>query len=261
MLACGYIIVGRLSDLCGRRYFFAGGNCLGLIGAIVCSRATSIPNLIGGNVLLGLAASVQTSIPFVMGELIPMKHRFIATGLLYFFAIPCAVFGPAISYGFVAHTAAGWRWVYYFLIITNACATTCWIIFYHPPTYVMIARKSRWQMIKDFDYIGFVLLVGGLLVFLMGLSWGGSVYPWKSAHVVVCIVVGVVSLIVFVAYEHLRTLPDPIMPLHLFKNLGIKHITHFTRAPILTSIQVGWWLSRLLHWPHPCSTASPSSFR
>jgi MFS family permease len=67
MLACGCIIVGRLSGLCGRRYIFAGGSCLGLIGAIVCSRETSIPNLISGNVLLGLAASVQTSISFVMG--------------------------------------------------------------------------------------------------------------------------------------------------------------------------------------------------
>lgn len=222
MLASGYIIVGRLSDLCGRRYFFVTGNFLGLIGAVVCSRASSIPNLIGGNVLLGLAASVQTSIPFVMGELVPMKHRFMVTGLFYFFAIPCAVFGPAISYAFVAHTNAGWRWVYYMLIITNAIATTLWFLFYHPPTFKMVTNKTRWQMVRDFDYIGFAFSIGGLLVLLMGLSWGGTVHPWKSGHVIGCVVTGIVSLAVFVVYENVRDLPDPIIPLHLFRNLS-KH--------------------------------------
>ncbi|OAG36933.1 copper-translocating P-type ATPase [Fonsecaea monophora] len=219
MLACGYIIVGRLSDLCGRRYFFVGGNTLGLVGAIVCSRASSITNLIGGNVLLGLAASVQTSIPFVMGELVPMKHRFLVTGLFYFFAIPCAVFGPAISYAFIEHTSAGWRWIYYMLIITNGVATTLWAIFYHPPTFVMITRKTKWQMVKDFDYIGFALSIGGILVFLMGLSWGGSVHPWKSGYVIGFIVVGLLSMVAFVVYENVRKLPDPIIPLHLFSNI------------------------------------------
>jgi len=219
MLACGYIIVGRLSDLCGRRYFFVGGNCLGLIGAIVCSRATSIPNLIGGNVLLGLAASCQTSIPFVMGELVPMKHRFMVTGLFYFFAIPCAIFGPAISYGFVANTSAGWRWCYYMLTITNGVATLLWTIFYHPPTFAMVSRRVKLQIIKDFDYIGFILSIGGILVLLMGLSWGGSVYPWRSGHVIGCIVAGFVSLVAYVVYEKTRDLPDPIIPLHVFNNI------------------------------------------
>jgi MFS family permease len=79
MLAIGYTVIGRLSDLCGRRYFFIGGNTLGLVGAIVSSRATSIPNLIGANVLLGLAASVQTSIPFVS---LADRNMYLTIGLL-----------------------------------------------------------------------------------------------------------------------------------------------------------------------------------
>jgi MFS family permease len=113
-----------------------------------------------------------------MGELVPMKHRFITTGFMYFFAVPAGIFGPAISYAFATKTAAGWRWVYYYLIITNGVATILWIVFYHPPTFIMIQRRTKWQMVKSFDYVGFVLFVGGLVSFLMGLSWGGSVHPW-----------------------------------------------------------------------------------
>lgn len=221
MQAIGFTLVGRLSDLCGRRYFIIGGNLCGLIGAIICCTAQSIPTVIGGNVLLGLACSVQTSVPFVLGELIPIKHRFLATGGMYFFVLPGAVFGPSIAYAFVGHTAAGWRWVYYFMLITNSLAVICWIIFYHPPTFVMLTRKTRMQMVKDFDWLGFVLFTGGLLTFLMGLSWGGSVHPWVSGQVLGTMITGAVALIVFICWEAFVPLKEPLMPVHMFKNKGM----------------------------------------
>jgi len=43
------------------------------------------------------------------------------------------------------------------------------------------AGASRLQMLKKFDFFGLFLFTGGFLIFLMGLSWGGSVHPWRSA--------------------------------------------------------------------------------
>lgn len=57
------------------------------------------------------------------------------------------------------------------------------------------------QFMKEFDYIGTLMATLGLLLFLMGLSWGGSLYPWKSAHVIVCVVLGVLLLTGFFVYE------------------------------------------------------------
>jgi Fungal trichothecene efflux pump (TRI12) len=74
-------------------------------------------------------------------------------------------------------------------------------------------------VIQNFDFIGLILLVGGLLIFLMGISWGGSYYPWKSVHVITTIVVGFVTLIVFVLYEALVPLKEPLVPMHLFTNI------------------------------------------
>ena len=45
-----------------------------------------------------------------------------------------------------------------------------------------------------------LLFVGGLILFLMGLGWGGSRYPWRSAHVIATIIVGACSLVAFVLY-------------------------------------------------------------
>jgi MFS family permease len=42
-LAVGLLLVGRLSDIFGRRWFFIGGTILGAIGAAVAGTAKTIP--------------------------------------------------------------------------------------------------------------------------------------------------------------------------------------------------------------------------
>lgn len=46
-------IGGRLSDIFGRRWFFIGGNCLIIIGAIVSCTGQSIDQMIAGGALFG----------------------------------------------------------------------------------------------------------------------------------------------------------------------------------------------------------------
>jgi MFS family permease len=90
---------------------------------------------------------------------------------------------------------------------------------YFPPTFNM---KHPGERLKDyvttFDYVGLFLFVGGLLIFLLGLSWGGSLHPWNSASVIATIVIGGVALIVFVAWEA-KFAKEPLMPIKLFRNL------------------------------------------
>ena len=50
------------------------------------------------------------------------------------------------------------------------------------------------------DFGGIILFTAGLLLFLMGLSWGGSLYEWKSAHVISTLVVGFTTSVAFVLY-------------------------------------------------------------
>lgn len=53
----------------------------------------------------------------------------------------------------------------------------------------------------------------------MGISWGGSYYPWKSAHVIATIIIGFFSLVAFVLYEALVPLKEPLVPMYLFRNI------------------------------------------
>jgi MFS family permease len=109
MLSVFLTLIGRISDIFGRRWVFAGGSIIGLIGSIVGAVAKDIPTLIGATTLIGIGASTQVSFPIVVGELLPMKYRFYGNALIFIFCIPGSGFGPAVANAFILYTDVGWR--------------------------------------------------------------------------------------------------------------------------------------------------------
>lgn len=216
-----FLLVGRLSDLFGRRWFFILGNVIGLISAIIGATATSVNHLIVGNTLSGVAAAVQISVTAAIGELVPNKDRLIwVMFILGVNPLPFAAFGPIIAHKFVTSTGAGWRWSFYLNIIATSLAIIFFYFFYHPPTFKMLHQnRSKWDQVKKLDYVGIVLFTVGLILFIMGLSWGGSVYPWTSARVISTIVIGAATLIAFAVWESFFK-GDALLPMHLLKIRG-----------------------------------------
>jgi hypothetical protein len=70
---------------------------------------------------------------------------------------------------------------------------------------------------KAIDWIGSLTLIGGTLMVLLGLEFGGTVYPWNSVTVICLIIFGAITLAIFVAVERFLAL-YPIVPLHLYSN-------------------------------------------
>ncbi|KIM99947.1 hypothetical protein OIDMADRAFT_42845 [Oidiodendron maius Zn] len=242
-LSIGFLIVGRLSDIFGRRWFFIGGNCFALIGAIVSGTATHVESIIGGNLLGGLAGAVQISFTVAIAELVPNKHRPLWISAIFFSSFEIACFGPVIAQTLVTNTAAGWRWSFYLDIIVAGLAVFLFYTFYHPPNFQLLHKnRSRVDQLKRTDFVGLVLFSGGLAVFLIGLSWGSGSYPWKSAHVIATIVVGAIGLILFVLYDAYVHSGDTLLPLHLFKSRGYLAmvITAMVGSCVYYSMNVLW---------------------
>ncbi|KAK7402452.1 hypothetical protein QQX98_011779 [Neonectria punicea] len=231
--------VGRLSDIFGRRYWFIGGGILACVGTVVCATATSIPVLIGGNVLLGLASATQLCFHFVMG--------YVGNACLYFFTFPSSL-GPSIAYNFVEnYPSVGWRGLYWFLLGINGAALACWVLFYFPPSFSKKhdgeenASISYW--VKNFDYVGTFLFAGGFVAFLLGLSWGGAVYPWTHAAPIAGITIGGATLAAFVLWEIYAPIKESLVPMHLFKNI------EWVSAVILLGLGAGVYYAFSIIWP------------
>ena len=96
-LSFTYTILGRLSDLFGRRWFFIGGNAVALIGIIVSAVAQDVNTLIIGAAVYGLGETVQLSFNVAVGELVPNKYRPMVMSFIFFTNAPFATFGPIIG--------------------------------------------------------------------------------------------------------------------------------------------------------------------
>lgn len=180
-LSIGQTLLGRLSDIFGRRWFFAGGQAFGLIGAVICATAKDVPTLIGGSIIVGLAGATALSYPFVIGELVPMKYRFIGTAYANVMCIPFSGLAPAIANSLVVN--ANWRWCYYLMIIFNGLSMTFYGLFYHPPTFQMKHSKSeKMKMIRTFDYVGIGLFVSGMVCKYFSPVCGPGLLPLRSGH-------------------------------------------------------------------------------
>lgn len=162
--------MGRLGDIFGRRYFLIGGQLLGLIGAIVCATANNVPTVIGGSALCGLAASVQLTFTFVVAELVPNRMRPVVNAGIFITTFPFAAFGGIIAQLFITNLSQSWRWCYYLAIITTGLSAILFAFCYFPPGWdVKHKGQSRLDGLKQFDYGGFVLYAGGLILVLLGL--------------------------------------------------------------------------------------------
>lgn len=71
------------------------------------------------------------------------------------------------------------------------------------------------QGLKAIDWIGTLLIVGGTLMLLFGLQFGGEEAPWDSAEVLCLIIIGVFTLVLFGLWEW-KFAKYPIIPMGLF---------------------------------------------
>jgi hypothetical protein len=71
--------------------------------------------------------------------------------------------------------------------------------------------------------LGTITILAFATLVLVALNMGGVQYPWKSAPVLVCLIVGVVFMAVLVVVE-LRFAKEPMIPMHLFKKRTVLSI-------------------------------------
>ncbi|KAI0466669.1 fungal trichothecene efflux pump [Xylaria cf. heliscus] len=243
-LSFTYTILGRLSDLFGRRWFFIIGNIVALVGIVVCSTAQNINTLIVGSTIYGIGETVQLSFNVAIGELVPNKYRPAVLSFIFGTSAPIAGIGSVISRAIYENPRLGWRWTYHINTIIVAVAIVLLFFFYHPPTFDLLhERKTKRQILKQLDYVGTFLWIAGLTLFLIGISVGGTVYPWKSATTLSTIIIGGVLLIILFIYESYADLQYPAIPVKFFRNRG------FISLVACATVATMFYYSAVLLWP------------
>ena len=200
-------IVGRLSDLYGRKVFFLSGIVVFLVGSVLAGVSQSMNQLIVFRAIQGIGGGSMMALSFTtVGDLFPPAERGKYQGVVAAVFGLSSVIGPTLG-GFITDNLS-WNWIFYVNVPLGLPVIALFIRFF--PNTRPERRTYR------LDYAGMALLVLVVVPLLLGLSLGGVQYEWLSLQIVAILAFAVVMTVTFVLVE--RRSDDPIMPLSIYAN-------------------------------------------
>ncbi|KAJ1803951.1 hypothetical protein LPJ75_005729, partial [Coemansia sp. RSA 2598] len=209
-------LYGRISDIFGRIETITCGLVVFLAGSAVCGASTSMGMLIGGRVVQGLGASSLMSLTMVIiSDISIERERGKITSVFSAIWAASSVLGPVFG-GVFTQSKGGWPWVFYFSLPVGGVAGIFIVLFLRLPR----PQGSFKEKLKRLDFLGMVVLVGGMVMLMLALSFGGDSHPWDSPTVLCLLVFSFVTVGIFVLIEW-KIPKEPIMPLRLFKNANV----------------------------------------
>ena len=197
-------IVGRLSDIYGRRLFLLLGLAIFAVGSILLGFSESMTEVVVCRAVQGVGGgTIMTCCYVSVADLFPPTERGKSHGLLSAIYGASFVVGPMLG-GFLAD-ALSWQWV--FLVIGLAAI----------PVFLLTARVFPKPVFppenRDLDLIGMIALVLAVPPLLIALSSGGVQYEWGSPLILGLLLFSLAMSGVFIAVE--ARAKSPLVPLSL----------------------------------------------
>jgi EmrB/QacA subfamily drug resistance transporter len=210
------LVGGSLGDRYGRRLIFLVGVTLFAFASAVCGMATSINQLIAARAVQGIGGAllVPGSLAIISASFAP-DQRGRAIGTWSGFSAITTAIGPVAGGWLIEHVS--WRAV--FFINVPLAAAVLLISFRHVP------ESRDKDETGPLDWLGAVLATIGLGGLVYGLIESSRLGFFQFV-VIVSLLIGVVSLLIFVLVE-LRA-RNPMLPLSLFRS------RNFAGANLLT---------------------------
>ena len=215
VLSALILVGGALGDSVGRRRIFLWGTGLFALASFGCGVAPNISTLIFARSVqgIGAAAMVPSSLAIISASF-DEKDRGRAIGTWSGFTAITTALGPVLGGWLIQH--ASWRWAFW-INIPLAAAVIAISLIHIPESHSSRTTKTDWS-----GATAAVLSLAGLVYgFLESATLG-----WTNPRVEGSLLVGVVSLILFVWIE--KHSPLPMMPLDVFKSRS------FSGANLLT---------------------------
>ncbi|KAI2626422.1 MFS general substrate transporter [Hypoxylon sp. NC1633] len=214
----------KISDIFGRKPILLAAIVVFFIGSLIGALSNNIQALTAGRVIqgtggggiLGLSATV-------IGDVFSPRDRSKYYGVLgVVWGLACGL-GPIVGGAFCSY--ASWRWCFW-INLPIAGISAVFVFFFlkvHTPKTPIV--KGLLAM----DWLGTIAIVGATVMFLLGLGYGGVLYPWNSVTVICLIVFGLVAAGLFIIIEW-KVAKYPVTPLRLFQstsNIAVFGIAYF----------------------------------
>ncbi|KAJ2759145.1 hypothetical protein IWQ56_005817 [Coemansia nantahalensis] len=206
----------KLAERFGRVWPLLASLVMFMVFSVVVGAARSMVVACVGRALQGVGGAGMMPLALVvLTDVLTPRERPLYMGLLGAVIILGKWTGPLIGSALLDN--GSWRWVAYMYLPVGAVALG--LLAYGlrgipaPPGAVR-------HKLRSFDYLGTVLWVGGSLMVLLALVWGGNEYRWRSATVICMLVFGFLVTIAFGVVEG-TVARWPIIPLGVLRRARV----------------------------------------
>lgn len=200
------VLVGKLSDIYGRKPFLLAGIVIFIIGAFLSGLSDNIYQMITYRGIQGVGGGILMSATVTaVGDLFAPRERAKWTGIMMAIFGFSSVIGPTLGGFMVDHM--DWRWIFWIFLPLGIVA------------FIMIWRmfpKSTRAVSETIDYPGSIFLSLSIVALLLGFSWAGTKYAWSSPEILGLFAAAIASAVILIWIE--RKAKSPVLPLSLFKN-------------------------------------------
>ncbi len=219
-----YPIVGRLSDIYGRRVFLVAGIATFIAGSALVGVSASMNQVIGFRVVQGIGGGIVMTCCYVsIGDLFRPEDRGKYQGILGAVYAVATVAGPVM--GILVAEWLSWHWAFLFIALAGVPVLALTARFYPRPTSLPGQR--------ELDYPGMAALVLAVAPVALALSSIGVLYAWNSAQSIGLLAFGLGMAALFVVIESRSR--SPIMPLGIYR---LRAVAVAVIVTLLTSVSL-----------------------
>lgn len=184
------------------------------VGSLICGVAPNSPALIVGRAIAGVgSAGVFSGSYLIIATSVPLSRRPMFAGLIGGMYGISSVVGPLLGGAFTDKVS--WRWCFYINLPIGAVAVAVILFYFKPvpqPGAVDPASLTVREKIAQFDILGTICFLPGIICLLIALQWGGSTYPWSNGRIITLFVMFGVLLLAFIGIQFWRPKYATISP-------------------------------------------------
>ncbi|KAJ5707545.1 hypothetical protein N7488_007346 [Penicillium malachiteum] len=187
------------------------------IGSAICGAAQSSAMFIAGRVIAGMgSAGVSNGAVTTISAILPVQKQALFMGLNMGMGQLGLATGPIIGGAFT--TNVSWRWCFYINLPLGAAVGGLLLFNRIPePKPKDPPMQILGSVVRELDLIGFALVCPAVVMFLLGLQFGGNEYAWDSSVVIGLIIGGAATFVVFLVWEWHQG-DDAMVPLAILKH-------------------------------------------
>lgn len=199
---------GKLADLFSKKVLVQSALVVFSLGSAAAGLAPDMGSLIAARAVQGLGVGGLTAlVQVVIASIVSPRERGRYSGYIGAVFALATVSGPLVGGVIVDTPGLGWRWCFFVGLPIAVLAFGVLQKTLHVPT---VRREV------SIDYLGAVLIAGGVSTLLVWVSLAGHNFGWASVTTVWLVGLGVLMLVAAGVVEVRAA--EPIIPLRLFRD-------------------------------------------